>query len=44
MKTLIENHTLRNEITRKGKERLSLFSWKKAAMELTGIFKKVAAK
>lgn len=40
MISMIENPTLREEMIRKGRERLTLFSWAKAARELTAIFKK----
>ncbi len=43
MKSIIDNPSLREEMIRKGRERLALFSWEKAARELTAIFKNAAA-
>ncbi len=39
---VIDNPDLRNDLIKKGKERLAFFSWEKAALELLSVFKKTA--
>ena len=39
IKLIVDSDTLRAELIAKGKKRLEYFSWKKAANQLTGIFK-----
>lgn len=44
MESVINDETLRNDLIRKGKERLAFFSWEKAASDLINVFKEVAKK